>query len=105
MLRRSTIGKTSSSLKQRQLSHLHSQLAQLEANLSDFETLLKVTTFQAEYMKKLGIMHGALFMASHKIFEEEVRAQEMDEDENVDEGDREGQGQEQGQGDADGGEH
>lgn len=60
MFRRSTIGKNSSSLKQRQLSHLHSQLAQLEANLSDFENLIKITTFQAEYIKKLGIMHGSL---------------------------------------------
>lgn len=59
-MRRSTIGKNSSSLKQRQLSHLHSQLAQLEANLSDFENLIKITTFQADYIKKLGIMHGSL---------------------------------------------
>lgn len=85
MFRRSTIGKNSSSLKQRQLSHLHSQLAQLEANLSDFENLIKITTFQAEYIKKLGIMHGSLFMASHKVFEEEVRAQEnLEHDDEVD---------------------
>lgn len=42
---------------------------------------MKVTTFQAEYIKKLGIMHGSLFMSSHKIFEEEVRAQETEEQE------------------------
>lgn len=62
-----------SSLKQRQLSHLNSQLAQLQANLSDFNELLSITASQVKHIEKLGIMHGALFMASHVVFENDVR--------------------------------
>jgi conjugal transfer/entry exclusion protein len=49
-----------SSLKSRQLSHLNSQIAQLQANLDDMDNLLRVTVKQAEYIRKLGILHGAL---------------------------------------------
>lgn len=70
----------SSTLKSRQLSHLNSQLAQLEANIADMSSLLSVTMVQAEYIRKLGIHHGALFMASHKVFEHEaMNGQEFDE--------------------------
>jgi len=65
MQRRSIINRgysSSAALKQRQLSHLHSQLAQLEANLADFDNLIKITAIQAEYIKKLGIMHGGLYV-------------------------------------------
>lgn len=48
------------SLKQRQLSHLNNQVAHLQANLSDLESLVKITSIQAEYIKKIGIMHGSL---------------------------------------------
>ncbi|KAH3678409.1 hypothetical protein WICMUC_001426 [Wickerhamomyces mucosus] len=83
MLRRSTITKSTAttSLKQRQLSHLHSQLAQLEANLSDFDNLIKITAFQANYIKQLGINHASLFMSSHKVFEDDVRNQERENEE------------------------
>lgn len=40
--------------------HLHSQLAQLSANLSDTENLLRMTSVQAEAMRGLGSWHGAL---------------------------------------------
>lgn len=63
------------SLKQRQLSRLHAQLAQLESNISEMDGLLRITCFQGEHILKLGLMQGALFMASHKVFEEEARDQ------------------------------
>lgn len=73
---------TASDLKARQLSHLNSQIAQLQANMSDMDNLLRVTVVQAEYIRKLGVLHSALFMASHKVFEEEAMAsQEYEEEE------------------------
>jgi len=42
------------SQKPRQLSHLHAQLAQLTANVSDLENLLRMTAVQAESMRGLG---------------------------------------------------
>lgn len=56
--RRSTIAP--STLKSRQLAHLNAQLAQLQANMSDLDNLLRVTAVQAEYIRKLGILHGSL---------------------------------------------
>jgi hypothetical protein len=41
-------------------AHLHSQLAQLSANLSDTENLLRMTSVQAEAMRGLGSWHGGL---------------------------------------------
>lgn len=58
-----------SSLRQRHLSHLNSQLAQLHANLSDFNELINTTSAQFKSIEKMGIMHGSLFMASHTVFE------------------------------------
>lgn len=58
-----------SSVKQRHLSHLNSQLAQLHANLSDFTDLINTTCVQYKLIQRLGIMHGSLFMASHTVFE------------------------------------
>jgi len=40
--------------KQRQLSHLQAQLAQLTAHMSDLENLLRMTAVQAEGMRGLG---------------------------------------------------
>jgi hypothetical protein len=51
---------TPSSIKPRQLSHLHSQLAQLQAHLSDLESLLRMTAVQAEHVRSLGGIHGGL---------------------------------------------
>ncbi|CDO54260.1 hypothetical protein DV113_002306 [Geotrichum candidum] len=77
--RRGTIAP--STLKSRQLAHLNAQLAQLQAGMSDLDNLLRVTAKQAEYIRKLGILHGSLFMAGHKVFEEEaMRAQEEEEE-------------------------
>jgi len=53
---------TSASNKSRQLSHLHSQLAQLTANMSDLENLLRMTAVQAEGMRGLGGYAGAMYM-------------------------------------------
>ncbi|EPE25432.1 hypothetical protein GLAREA_01344 [Glarea lozoyensis ATCC 20868] len=63
-----------SSIKPRQLSHLHAQLAQLSANLADLENLLRMTSVQAEAMRGLGAFHGGLFMAASKVLGEETIA-------------------------------
>jgi len=72
------------SQKTRQLSHLHSQLAQLTAHMSDLENLLRMTAVQAESMRGLGGYAGAMFVASAKILGEETM--------------NDGDGQQQGQG-------
>ena len=46
--------------KARQLSHLHAQLAQLTAHVSDLENLLRMTAVQAESMRGLGGYAGAM---------------------------------------------
>ncbi|KAJ1335980.1 DASH complex subunit Hsk3 like [Microdochium nivale] len=46
--------------KARQLTHLHSQLAQLSANLADTENLLRMTSVQAEAMRGLAAWHGGM---------------------------------------------
>lgn len=48
------------SAKARQLSHLNAQLAQLTANMSDLENLLRMTSVQAEAMRGLGGYTAAL---------------------------------------------
>lgn len=74
----------STSLKQRQLSHLNSQLAQLQANLSDFNDLIGTTCYQYKSIEKLGVIHGSLFMASHTVFESDnFRDEISDEEEEV----------------------
>lgn len=60
-----------SAAKTRQYAHLHSQLAQLNANLADTENLLRMTAVQAGDMRFLGGYVGALFMGSAKILGEE----------------------------------
>jgi hypothetical protein len=49
-----------SNAKARQVSHLHSQLAQLQAALADLEDISRVTAVQAENIKALGSLNGAL---------------------------------------------
>lgn len=56
-------------MSQRHLSHLNSQLVQLNANLSDFNDLITSTSLQFKSIEKLGIIHASLFMASHTVFE------------------------------------
>lgn len=58
--------------KSRQLSHLHAQLAQLTANMSDLENLLRMTAVQAEGMRGLGGYAGGMFMAASKVLGEET---------------------------------
>ena len=50
-----------SNAKARQLSHLHSQLAQLQAALADLEDIARVTAVQADNIKALGSLNGALY--------------------------------------------
>lgn len=49
-----------SASKSRQLSHLHAQLAQLTAHMSDLENLLRMTSVQAEGMRGLGGYAGGM---------------------------------------------
>jgi hypothetical protein len=49
-----------SNTRARQLAHLQSQLAQLQANLADLEEITRVTSVQADNIKTLGTLNGAL---------------------------------------------
>ncbi|KAF2773374.1 hypothetical protein EJ03DRAFT_347887 [Teratosphaeria nubilosa] len=69
-MRLSTVPTSAS--KSRQLSHLHSQLAQLTAHMSDLENLLRMTAVQAEGMRGLGGYAGGMFMAASKVLGEET---------------------------------
>ncbi|CAD0098715.1 unnamed protein product [Aureobasidium mustum] len=66
--------------KQRQLSHLNSQLAQLTAHMSDLENLLRMTAVQAEGMRGLGGYAGGMFMAASKVLGEEAVKNEAKEE-------------------------
>ncbi|KAK6518478.1 hypothetical protein TWF506_005630 [Arthrobotrys conoides] len=61
---------SSSSYKIRQYTHLQGQLAQLQANLSDMEELLRMTSNQAEKIRTLGGLQAGLFMGATKVFED-----------------------------------
>ncbi|KAJ9623155.1 hypothetical protein H2203_006091 [Taxawa tesnikishii (nom. ined.)] len=61
-----------SASKARQLSHLHAQLAQLTAHMSDLENLLRMTAVQADMMRGLGGYAGGMFMAASKVLGEET---------------------------------
>ncbi|KAI9709955.1 MAG: hypothetical protein M1820_003033 [Bogoriella megaspora] len=63
---------TAPSQKPRQLSHLHAQLAQLTAHMSDLENLLRMTAVQAESMRGLGGYAGGMFMAASRVLGEET---------------------------------
>ncbi|KAI6964407.1 hypothetical protein D0859_11347 [Hortaea werneckii] len=63
---------TSNTNKARQLNHLHAQLAQLTAHMSDLENLLRMTAVQAEGMRGLGGYAGGMFMAASKVLGEET---------------------------------
>jgi hypothetical protein len=39
---------------------LHAQIAQLAANLADTESLMRITSVQADAMRGLGSWHGGL---------------------------------------------
>ncbi|KAI9851717.1 MAG: hypothetical protein M1824_002570, partial [Vezdaea acicularis] len=63
-----------SAIKPRQLAHLHAQLAQLQAHLSDTENLLRMTAVQAGCVRDLGGWTGGMFMAASKVLGEETVA-------------------------------
>ncbi|CRK19397.1 hypothetical protein BN1723_002580 [Verticillium longisporum] len=69
---RPSLATSGSAVKNRQLTHLHAQLAQLSANLADTENLVRMTSVQAESMRGLGSWHGGLFMAASKVLGEEA---------------------------------
>ncbi|CAN8100652.1 unnamed protein product [Discula destructiva] len=68
---RQSVATSGSAVKQRQLTQLHQQLAQLSHNLADTENLLRMTSVQAECMRGLGSWHGGMFMAASKVLGEE----------------------------------
>ncbi|KAK3900181.1 hypothetical protein C8A05DRAFT_45920 [Staphylotrichum tortipilum] len=68
---RQSMASSGSAVKARQLAQLQSQLAQLSANLADTESLLRMTSVQAEAMRGLGSWHAGLLMASSKVLGEE----------------------------------
>lgn len=57
--------------KQSQLSHLNSQLLQLQSNLQDFHEHIKDTCCQFESIQELGVIHGSIFMACHRVFDKD----------------------------------
>jgi len=57
--------------KQRQYTHLHAQIAQLNAHLADTENLLRMTSMQAQDMRFLGGYVGALFVGAGRVLGEE----------------------------------
>ncbi|KAF8472638.1 DASH complex subunit Hsk3 like-domain-containing protein, partial [Kalaharituber pfeilii] len=61
---------SAASNKQRQLSHLNAQLSQLHAHLSDLDELMQITAVQADHIRALGGIHGALLMSATKILGE-----------------------------------
>ncbi|KAL2269507.1 hypothetical protein VTJ83DRAFT_1691 [Remersonia thermophila] len=69
--RQSMMPASGGAVKARQLAQLHSQLAQLSANLADTENLLRMTSVQAEAMRGLGSWHAGLLMAASKVLGEE----------------------------------
>lgn len=61
----------------RQYSHLHAQLAQLNANLADTQNLMRMTSAQASDLRFLGGYVGSLFMGAAKVLGEEgINAQD-----------------------------
>ncbi|EPE08443.1 hypothetical protein F503_01226 [Ophiostoma piceae UAMH 11346] len=58
-------------VKARQLAQLQSQLAQLSANLSDTDSLVRVTAAQAAYLRELGSWHAGMFMSASKVLGED----------------------------------
>lgn len=57
-----------SNTKARQLAHLNSQLAQLQAHLADLQDIMRVTAVQAENIKALGGLNGALLISLFSLF-------------------------------------
>lgn len=61
-----------SSEKERNLNHLNSQIIQLSSNLQDLNELVNITTNQFKIIEKLGIVHSSIFIASQKVFGNEI---------------------------------
>lgn len=64
--------------KSRQLAHLHSQLAQLQAHLSDLDNHIRVTSIQAEAIRRLGgLQAGLLYNDLHYLLIDSVAASQV----------------------------
>lgn len=53
---------TAAAVKNRHLAQLHSQLAQLSANLADLDNIIRMTAHQAQAMRDLGAWSGGLYV-------------------------------------------
>lgn len=51
-----------------QISELNEQFAILQANLEEFDGLIKDISLQYKSIQNLAAMHGSLFMASQTVF-------------------------------------
>lgn len=65
----STRSSTAFLARNRQYTHLQSQLAQLNAHLADTENLLAMTAVQAEYLRGLGGWWGGLYVLMPPLLE------------------------------------
>lgn len=64
---------TASLARNRQYTHLQSQLAQLNAHLADTENLLAMTAVQAEYLRGLGGWWGGLYVLMPPVLENQKK--------------------------------
>ncbi|WPK23461.1 hypothetical protein PUMCH_000702 [Australozyma saopauloensis] len=51
-----------------QMAQLNEQFAILQANLAEFDGLIKDVSVQYQSLQDLAIMHGSMFMASQTVF-------------------------------------
>lgn len=58
----------SSAMPVHQFSQLNEQFAILQANLEEFDGLIKDISLQYSAIQKLAVMHSSLFMASETVF-------------------------------------
>ncbi|KAF3490717.1 uncharacterized protein GIQ15_00234 [Arthroderma uncinatum] len=76
----------------RQYSHLHAQLAQLNANLADTQNLMRMTSAQASDLRFLGGYVGSLFMGAAKVLGEEgINGQDHSNNKDKRDGSKEGE--------------
>lgn len=64
-------GSSQAATKERQLSHLNSQLMQLRTNMEDLNAYVEATAQHYKAVERLGVMHLSLFVASCSVFGKE----------------------------------
>ncbi|CAN3502500.1 hypothetical protein DICA1_E11760 [Diutina catenulata] len=52
-----------------EMNHLQSQMKQLETNVAKMAGHIRTMCQQYESIEQMGKLHGAYFMASHRVFE------------------------------------